>query len=135
HQNLHNPRVNALQHGQYFCGANLPLPMDWQHLRSIDDFHAAVRASKQDPVVIFKHSTRCPTSAMALRLTEQRWSLPAEVRAYFLDLIAHRDVSQAIATELGVDHESPQMIFLRDGVVLHHASHHRIDPTDLVSYL
>ncbi len=109
--------------------------MDWHHLHSIHDFEEAVAASGQGPVVIFKHSTRCPTSAMALRLTEQRWPADAGMQAYFLDLIAHRDVSQAIATTLGVDHESPQLLLLKDGLVLHHASHHHIDPAALLTYL
>lgn len=110
--------------------------MDWNPLHSLEDLAEALQRSQDQPIVLFKHSTRCPTSAMALRLTEQRWaSVSADVRPYFLDLIAHRDVSAAIAAELGVDHESPQMILVRDGVVLHHASHHRIDPSDLVAYL
>lgn len=109
--------------------------MNWHHLRSMEDFRAAVAASEDHPVVFFKHSTRCPTSAMALRLTERQWNLPAEVRGYFLDLIAHRDVSQAIAQELGVAHESPQMILVSKGIALHDASHHHIDPSDLLTYL
>jgi bacillithiol system protein YtxJ len=69
-------------------------------------------------VLLFKHSTRCPISAEAL----------SEVQAsgldfVYLDLIAHRDVSNAIAERLDVPHESPQAIVLRAGrpaAVLNH---------------
>ena len=70
------------------------------------------------PLLLLKHSTRCPISAAALE----------EVEAFtpdfvYLDLLAHRDVSNAIADRLGVPHESPQAILLKGGravAVLNH---------------
>lgn len=46
-----------------------------------------------------------------------------ELRAYFLDLIAHREISNQIADEMAVHHESPQMILVDKGEVLLDASH------------
>ena len=62
------------------------------------------------PLLLFKHSTQCPVSAAALE----------EVEAWggdyvYLDLLAHRDVSNAIAAKLNVRHESPQAIFVKAG--------------------
>lgn len=62
------------------------------------------------PVLLLKHSTTCPISAAALE----------EVEAWggdfvYLDLLAHRDVSNAIAARLNVRHESPQALLVKGG--------------------
>lgn len=46
---------------------------------------------------------------------------------YYLDLIQHRDISNLIAEKLGVMHESPQLILLKNGEVLYSASHSAIN--------
>ena len=87
----------------------------------------AVLAETDRPVVLFKHSTRCPISAGALR--EYRAFVVdhgAAARFTLLDLIAHRDVSIAIAKRLDVEHESPQVIVLRDGTVAGVLTHTQI---------
>lgn len=86
-------------------------------LKSIDDLEQTLRERKRQ-VVLFKHSTQCPISAAA----------DEEYRAFVkghpdgavfthLDLLAHRDVSSAMAERLGVRHESPQAIVLSRGRV------------------
>lgn len=70
------------------------------------------------PTLLFKHSTRCPISAGAL---EEMEAFGGEF--VYLDLIAHRDVSNEIARRLGVQHESPQLILVKGGraaAVLNH---------------
>jgi len=70
------------------------------------------------PTLLFKHSTRCPISAGAL---EEMEAFGGDV--VYLDLIAHRDVSNEIARRLGVQHESPQLILVKEGraaAVLNH---------------
>lgn len=94
------------------------------------DLDNALERSHQQPVMLFKHSTRCPVSSMARKLTEQRWDHPG-IAAYHLDLIAHRDLSNAIAQELGVDHESPQMLLVKHGMATQVLSHYDIDPVAL----
>jgi len=109
--------------------------MNWKTLASMEDWNMAYERSKTAPVVIFKHSTRCSVSRMALRLTEQRWDLPEKIDAFLLDLLIHRDVSDAIASDLNLQHQSPQLIYLVNGKVVHHANHSGIDPVDLKTYL
>ncbi len=87
------------------------------------------------PLVVFKHSTRCSVSRMALKLTEQRWDLPSDVQPFLLDLLNFREVSQAIATDLRVEHQSPQLILVSGGKALYHANHSAIDPEELKAYL
>ena len=87
----------------------------------------SVLAETALPVVLFKHSTSCPISAGALR-HYQEFVLEHRglARFTFLDLIAHRDVSDAIAERLDIVHESPQAIVLRDGGVKGVLSHTEI---------
>ena len=107
--------------------------MDWSFLNSIEDWQAALGHSQEQPIVVFKHSTRCSVSFMARKRFEAEWNENEQVaRPYFLDLIAHRDVSNRIAEDTGVRHESPQMILIDKGKVLYHASHYAIDPEALI---
>lgn len=73
-------------------------------------------------VLLFKHSTRCPISAHALGEVE---GFTADF--VYLDLIAHRDVSDAIAERLDVRHESPQAIVLRAGRAVAVLNHYDIE--------
>ncbi len=66
--------------------------------------------------IIFKHSVRCATSLMAKRRLEMdRLSLPQNLPLYFLDLIKHRDISNQIAQDFHVHHQSPQLLLIKDG--------------------
>jgi len=98
--------------------------MNWQPVSSVHDVESIIERSKSVPCLILKHSTRCPISSMAMRRLEGGWDISEEdVETYYLDLIAHRDVSNYIATEFGVRHESPQALLIKDGTCVHHASH------------
>lgn len=101
--------------------------MPWKILNSLEGLDEIIERSYEVPVAIFKHSTRCGISAGVLAGLEHNWDLSEEeVEIYYLDLIAFRPVSNAIAEKLQVWHQSPQLILIRDGKVLHHASHHSI---------
>jgi bacillithiol system protein YtxJ len=77
--------------------------------------------SKQRPVVIFKHSLTCPISAAAY---DQMAEFEGEVA--LVEVQRARDLSREIEDRLGVAHESPQVIVLRNGQVAWNASHFRI---------
>ena len=89
-----------------------------------------VELSHEKPQLIFKHSTRCSISSMAKSRLEREWNLES-VEPWYLDLIAYRNVSTAIASQLGVYHESPQAIVLKDGVVVYDASHNAISVSEM----
>ncbi|BDC97995.1 bacillithiol system redox-active protein YtxJ [Persicobacter psychrovividus] len=101
--------------------------MNWNTLDSVDQLDQIAQESFEQPVVLFKHSTRCPTSAMSLRFFENGFKEEAGIKPYFLDLIVHRDVSNEIAVKFGVLHQSPQVILLKDGKAVFDASHHEIN--------
>jgi bacillithiol system protein YtxJ len=101
--------------------------MNWKHLTSIVDLDEAISASSDSIVILFKHSTRCSISRMALKMLEMGWDESLSgVSAYHLDLLNHRDISAAIAEKLNVEHQSPQMLVLRGGAVLEFANHSNI---------
>ncbi len=106
----------------------------WKNLTRITEVDDAIAHSSIKPVVFFKHSTRCSISSMALNRLK---SIEAEVLEtadfYYLDLIAHRDVSNYIAEKLSVHHESPQIVIVRDGDCTYDASHLEIESKEIIS--
>ena len=77
---------------------------------------------------VFKHSTSCGLSGMMLRRFQKLWASSGDkVDFYLLDVIRHRSISNAIAEQLGVPHQSPQVILLDSEGVRAHASHGDID--------
>lgn len=106
--------------------------VNWRILSSDTDLDEAIQRSHQNTVVLFKHSTRCSVSSMALRFFEQSWNYDdASITPYFLDLIQYRSLSNRIASEFAVDHESPQMIVVKDGMAILDRSHNMIDANAL----
>lgn len=105
--------------------------VNWTELTDIAQLAEVTAISNEKPVVIFKHSTRCSISRMALKQFEREYDLNDSVAAYFLDLIAHRDISNEIASRFNVYHESPQLILIRDGKAVYDVSHSDIDAVAL----
>lgn len=94
-------------------------------ISNISDWPALRDLSKGEPVIIFKHSRLCPTSAAAL----ERLSASAVGReVYRLDVQSARPLSDLIAQETGIRHESPQVIIIRDGRAVYDADHDDIRP-------
>ncbi|MDA0193435.1 MAG: bacillithiol system redox-active protein YtxJ [Bacteroidetes bacterium] len=102
--------------------------MDWINLTSLGQIDQIIDQSNDRPVLIFKHSIRCGTSAMVLDRLQRNWNhseLP-EMNLYFLDLIVFREVSKKIAEVLNVWHQSPQIIVVINGKCVYEASHFSI---------
>lgn len=107
----------------------------WQILDSVEQLPDIIEESRKNPVMIYKHSTRCGISGMALNRIERNWGSEfSDFKPYYLDLIAHREVSNAIASRFGVYHESPQVIIIKNGKAVYDASHMQIDTDRLISY-
>ena len=94
-------------------------------LKTREDADAMLAASHDAPVALLKHSVACPISA---RGQEQFVGLEAEgdPEMYAVVVQYARDVSGYLAEKLGVTHETPQAILIRDGEAKHVANHHRI---------
>ena len=101
----------------------------WHPLNEMSQLDEIEAASEEQPVAIFKHSTRCGISRMVLKNFERDIEKNGAGNAilYFLDLLSNRDISAEIAQRFGVQHESPQLLILENGKVVQHSSHHSID--------
>jgi len=96
-------------------------------LTSVDELESVVASSSTRPVLIFKHSLTCGTSAWAHEEVEAVLDTPSlPVDVYVVHVQTSRAVSSAIAERFGVRHESPQALLVQHGHVVWHASHHRL---------
>ena len=101
--------------------------INWIPLTDLGQLNEIMDLSHQQPVVIFKHSTRCSISRMALKQFENEFDLEGIVTPYYLDLLNHRDISQEIVTRFDVYHQSPQLLLIKEGKSIYDASHSDID--------
>lgn len=100
--------------------------MKWNQLTLEGQLADIAERSKTIPQVIFKHSTRCSVSMVALgRLG--RSEQPEGVEFYMLDLLNHRDVSNKVAEVFGVQHQSPQVLLIQNGRCIYNESHFGIN--------
>src|SRR6478735_4840636 len=99
--------------------------MNWIKLEEEQELESIKDLSNSGPVIIFKHSTRCSISSTAISRLERSWneSEMANTKPYYLDLIAHRDISNKIENDFLVRHESPQVLVIKNGKCLYYASH------------
>jgi bacillithiol system protein YtxJ len=101
---------------------------DLKALRDLSDLDQLLERSAQRPVLLFKHSYACGTSAEALdelivHLDEERRH---DTDYAVVTVQTHREISNAVAARLGVRHETPQALLIRDGRVVWSASHFRL---------
>ncbi len=98
--------------------------MNWKSFSKPEEIKLISDRSYQVPCLIFKHSSRCSISYVAKLRLESDWPFQEnEMDSYFLDLIANKETSNAVAEQLQVHHESPQIIVIRQGEVILDASH------------
>ena len=98
--------------------------MDWNKLTDANGIEAIKERSKTVPCLIFKHSTSCSISSVAKHRLESSWDFSAEeLEPYYLDLLSYRPISQQVAREFEVHHESPQVLLIRNGECTYDASH------------
>lgn len=108
----------------------------WKELSSIDQLKEILSSSFDVPVLIFKHSTRCSISSMVKSQFERKWNVSdQDCEVYYLDLIAHRDVSNEIEALTKVIHQSPQAILVKNGEVIYQESHNGIDAIEIAQIL
>ncbi|HKZ68368.1 MAG TPA: bacillithiol system redox-active protein YtxJ [Chitinophagaceae bacterium] len=105
--------------------------MNWIPLKDEAGLAAIKSQSAQQPQVIFKHSTRCGISSMIKNRLEKT-KAPGELGFHFLDLIAHRALSNKIADDFGIEHESPQILLIKNGECVYDESHNGISMDDII---
>lgn len=105
--------------------------MNWISINSEQQLNDLL--TSQEAITVFKHSTRCPISSMVKNRLERDWT--SDQTVYYLDLIAHRDLSSLIAQKSGVQHESPQIIVFKNGKAIYDASHTSINASEVIDLL
>ena len=109
--------------------------LPWIALNSMDQLDAIAERSKGKTQLIFKHSTRCGISRMVMNQFVAAYDLDLNADLYYLDLLSYRDVSNEVGYKLQVLHESPQLLVIKNGVVVAHASHGAINDMDLAKFI
>ena len=105
--------------------------MTWNDITEEKQLAEIQDLSKTQPVLIFKHSTRCSISSMAKGRLERSMA-PEGVLFYLLDLIRYRPISNKIAEVFHVHHESPQVLLIRNGSCVYDESHNGISMDEIV---
>lgn len=108
----------------------------WFKLNRLEQLDEIVEMSKTTPVTLFKHSTTCGISRMVIRNFESDYTIPEDkMKLFYLDLLAFRDISNEVGYRFQVIHQSPQVLVIKNGVAVYHASHHSIHATDLERFM
>ena len=105
--------------------------MLWHQLTDLSQLEHIQNISKEQPgnyraVLIFKHSTRCGISRMSLKQLENEWTDSESIPCYFLDLLRYRNISDKIALDYNVEHESPQVLLIKNGKCIFNQSQNEI---------
>lgn len=110
--------------------------LNWSELQSADQLEQIKLESLITPVVIFKHSTRCNISSMVKDRLERKWNMiNVPAKAYYLDLLNYREISNQIASDFEIEHQSPQMLIISSGDCRFHSSHNEIDVNQILDQL
>jgi bacillithiol system protein YtxJ len=99
-------------------------------LDTLGKLEAAIEESRFRPVLLFKHSTSCGISSGVFRNVS---GVDADINLVIVQ--TDRDISNEIERRIGVKHESPQAIVLKDGEAVYHASHYDITIEDINEHL
>ncbi len=99
--------------------------------RSIEDFQQLLQQSHQKPVLLFKHSNACPVSARARHKFKKFVATVKEIEVWQVLVIENRAISQHIARESGIHHQSPQVILFDNGRAVWDESHWSISEKSL----
>ena len=93
----------------------------------IEDLDRLLAQTADRPLLLFKHSLTCGTSAEALDELLDHINEEALDASYaILTVQSHRELSNAVSARLGVRHETPQALLIRHGRVIWSASHFRV---------
>ncbi|PLK45019.1 MULTISPECIES: bacillithiol system redox-active protein YtxJ [Emticicia] len=109
--------------------------MNWQTINNELQIEEIRQKSFQHPVLVFKHSTTCSISAASLGRMERAWDTTKArgIEPYYLDLLQFRGISNKIAQDFAVEHQSPQVLLIKNGACVYDASHFDIRFDELVN--
>ena len=105
--------------------------LPWIPLTTLEQILAISEKSKTKTQLIFKHSARCGISRMVINQFSELYDVDSNADLYYLDLLNYREVSNEVGYQFQVLHQSPQLLVIKNGVAVAHASHGGINDMDL----
>lgn len=101
--------------------------MALKELFEIDELQEVYESSVERPILLFKQSTTCPISAGAFQQFNTFLNNnEGDYDAYFVKVRESRPVSDQIAEDLGIRHQSPQIFLIKDQEAMWNESHSKI---------
>ncbi|MBT8384521.1 MAG: bacillithiol system redox-active protein YtxJ [Bacteroidia bacterium] len=110
--------------------------VNWAMIDGIDNMTEIIDRSKNNTLIIFKHSARCGISGSILQKFEKKTSTTSTDNKlfFFINVIKNRDISNEIEKRFSVRHESPQVLIVKNNEVIKHDSHYSILDIDLADF-
>lgn len=81
---------------------------------------------KDDFIVIFKHSYRCIISRIVLKKFEFDYENFSNIKFYLINVVKNKKLSNELASGFNINHESPQLMVVKNGKLVHNSSHSSI---------
>ena len=110
--------------------------LSWTPLVSVEEIDTIKEISKNQSVLIFKHSTRCGISRMVIKQFESLFNEEnKQLKVYYLDLLNFREVSSKLSEVFQVIHQSPQLLVIKNEIPVYDESHYEITKVNLSKYI
>jgi len=110
--------------------------LSWTPLISVEEINTIKEISKNQSILIFKHSTRCGISRMVIKQFESLFNEEnKQLKVYYLDLLNFREVSSKLSEVFQVLHQSPQLLVIKNGISVYDVSHYDITKVNLSKYI
>ena len=110
--------------------------LSWTPLVSVEEINTIKEISKNQSVLIFKHSTCCGISRMVIKQFESLFNEEnKQLKVYYLDLLNFREVSSKLSEVFQVIHQSPQLLVIKNGISVYDESHYEITKVNLSKYI
>ncbi len=121
----------------FFGSSSKNISEIWHKIESENDLITAIENSNIKNVIIFKHSTRCIISKTVLKNFENEAenSNTENLDFYYLDLLNYRNISNEIAEQFNITHQSPQVILIKNEEAVYNASHDGISLETIKQHL
>ena len=110
--------------------------LPWIFLTSENQLEEITKKSYEKTQVIFKHSTRCSISSISMNKFVKNYTIPVEdADLYYLDLLNYRSVSDEVGYKFQVQHQSPQVLVIKNGQAIYDASHYAIQTDKILELI
>lgn len=121
----------------FFGSSSKNISEIWHKIESENDLNTTIENSNIKNVVIFKHSTRCIISKTVLKNFENEAenSNTENIDFYYLDLLNYKNISNEIAEQFNITHQSPQVILIKNEEAVYNASHDGISLETIKQHL